>query len=77
MINLTGDVQIGGETQSVKTALLGLTGETADGEGHVEGNVTFGMVAGEDVTLPDEFLFSILGYYSECEVSQIVPWLEE
>jgi len=76
MINLTGDVQIGGETQSVKTALLGLTGETADGEGHIEGNVTFGMVAGEDVTLPDEFLFSILGYYSECEVSQIVAWSE-
>jgi len=77
MINLTGAVQIGGEPQSVRTALLGLTGETADGEGHIEGNVTFRMVAGEDVTLPDEFLFSILGYFSECEVSQIVPWSEE
>ena len=66
-------VEIDGETQSVVTGLLGLTGETADSEGRIEGNVTFDEIADEDATLPDEFTFSIWGWYSECEVNQIVP----
>jgi len=77
VITLTGDVEIGGETQSVVTGLLGLTGETADSEGRIEGNVTFDEINEEDVVLPSEFSFSIWGWYSECEVNQIVPWMGE
>lgn len=76
MINLVGDVQIGGETQSALSSLAGLTGESADSEGRIEENVTF-TFSGEDVELPNEFTFTIWGYYSRCEISQIVTWNDD
>ncbi len=74
MIILKGDVEIDGETQSHVTGMLGTTGETVESEGRIEENVTFGEVAGEEVILPAEFSFSIMGYYSGCEINQIVSW---
>lgn len=74
VIMLEGDLQISGGTISVVTTLLGQTGETADSDGRVEGNVTFGEVEILDATLPLEFTFSMQGVYSECEINQIVAW---
>jgi hypothetical protein len=74
MILLTGDVEIDGETQNIVTGMVGEEGETVDNEGRLEGNVSFGEVAGEEVVLPAEFSFSIMGWYSGCEINQIVTW---
>ncbi len=79
-IDLKGEVQIGGETQSVVTQLLGFDGtedRLADSQGRIEGIITFLYIEGEDVTLPDEFLLSIRGVFSKCEVSQMVPWVDQ
>lgn len=76
-ITLTGDVEIGGEIQSVVTGLLGLDGQTADSEGRIEENVTFDEITDDDVVLPDEFSLTIWGWYSGCEITQTVPWKGE
>jgi len=74
IITLIGDVEIDGEIQSVTTGLLGLDGQSADNEGRSEENVTFGEVDGENVVLPDEFIFTIVGGYSQCEINETVRW---
>ena len=54
--------------------MLGETGETVDKEGRLEGNVTFSEVDGEEVILPEEFSFTIMGWYSQCEINETVSW---
>jgi hypothetical protein len=74
MITLSGDVKIDGETLPSTTGLLGLDGQSADNEGRIEENVTFGEISDEDVFLPDEFELTIMGWYSQCEITETVTW---
>ncbi|OGO31081.1 MAG: hypothetical protein A2Z16_15470 [Chloroflexi bacterium RBG_16_54_18] len=73
---LMGELQIGAETMKVQSADLGLsaTAEIADSEGQVSGNITFGEPCGQNVVLPEEFTFTVLGYYSGCKIEQAIPW---
>lgn len=42
-----------------------------------EGNVTFSEVDAENVVLPDEFAFTVMGWYSQCEINETVSWIGE
>jgi hypothetical protein len=73
-ITVIGDVEIDGEIQSATTGMLGLEGQSADDEGRIEENLTFGEIAGEKVVLPDEFTLTIMGWHSGCEITETISW---
>ena len=74
LIVLEGEVTIGGKTETIAEVLAGLEGETADDQGRVQGNVTFGTIAGTDISPPSQLTLTITGYWSGCELKEIIEW---
>jgi len=72
---LSADVTIEGTIQNVATVQAGLTGEHADSQGMVEGNITLTTdFSGENVSPPAELELKVVGLVSNCEAVQTVVW---
>jgi hypothetical protein len=74
MIAVIGDVEIGGEITSVPNILMGGGGESADDLGRIIEEVTAPVITGDDVVYPDQYVITVFGKESGCEVSQVVSW---
>ena len=81
-IILEGNILIGGETKSVRSSYMGLTGETVDKDGRLSDTVGFLSIeqineqGGEYPAGVTVYKLIIGGHASGCEASQIVTWPE-
>lgn len=81
-IILEGNILVGGETKSVRSGYMGLTGETVDKDGYLSDTVEFlsieqlSEVGGQYPSGTNEYTLIIGGHASGCEASQIVSWPE-
>jgi len=70
MVSLSGDVIVDGETQRVSA--IDYDTDSADENGKFHGKVRFGDEVLELAS--SEFELMIMGYFSNCAVSQLVTW---
>ena len=70
MVSLSGEVKVDGETQRVTA--VDYDTDSSDENGKFHGKVRFGDEVLELAS--SEFELMIMGYFSNCAVSQIVTW---
>jgi hypothetical protein len=74
MVILSGDAMVDGSPQGMSNILAGGGGESADGEGRVEGQIDFPIVVGKNVSPPARLTISVQGFASGCEATEEVSW---
>ena len=87
-ITLDGTILVGNETQSTTSMKMGLNGEAFDQDGHLSDMISFFTVEQlellakqgiQNVQLPTgsmEFTLTVGGYFSGCETTQTVMWVQ-